>query len=349
MFSPTRFLKLWAKRSHSRKFFSSCVFLLLGLAAALGCGQAIQARQSLSLGFPIACTLGRDCFILLYPDRDPGPGAVDFGCGRMTYDGHQGTDFAIPDRQVMVQGVAVQAVAAGKVLRSRDGVPDRPIAAPSEKPEVKGIECGNGIIINHGYGWETQYCHLRQDSVAVKPGDFVSKGTILGLVGMSGLVSFPHVHLTVRYQGNVVDPFVGPEAGSGCQVNRQPLWEQPIPYVPTGLIRTGFAQQPPKLEELWAGSFYEGTFPATSSALVFWVQTYGVLQGDVEHIQLIAPDGQIVVNERRQLKASRRVWLSYVGKKTTSQSLAPGRWRGKYRLRRDNQVLVDLQQQVLLQ
>ena len=184
MFSPTRFLKLWAKRSHSRKFFSSCVFLLLGLAAALGCEQAIQAGQSLSLGLPIACTLGRDCFILLYPDRDPGPGAVDFGCGRMTYDSHQGTDFAIPDRQVMVQGVAVQAVAAGKVLRSRDGVPDRPIAAPSEKPEVKGIECGNGIIINHGYGWETQYCHLRQNSVAVKPGDFVSKGTILGLVGI---------------------------------------------------------------------------------------------------------------------------------------------------------------------
>ena len=57
----------------------------------------------------------------MYSDRDPSPKAVDFGCGRQTYDGHKGTDFAIPDEKIMAKGVAVKAVAAGKVLRVRDG------------------------------------------------------------------------------------------------------------------------------------------------------------------------------------------------------------------------------------
>ncbi|HEY9667647.1 MAG TPA: M23 family metallopeptidase [Coleofasciculaceae cyanobacterium] len=326
------------------------IFLaLIALAAVLGCTVVTKANPPLQLGLPIACTLGKDCFVLLYPDRDPGPGAVDFGCGRMTYDGHSGTDFAIPDEQVMKQGVSVKSVATGKVLRIRDGVPDLRQKNPNQREEVQGFECGNGVVIEHGKGWETQYCHLRQGSVAVKPGDSVTQDTVLGKVGMSGMASFPHLHLTVRYQGKVVDPFVGLEEKPGCQVPRQPLWESSLSYIPTGLIRAGFAQQPPEIDEIWAGKFYEETLPATSPALVFWIQTYGVLQGDVEQIQLIAPDGKAVVNQSRKLKAPNRIWLSYIGKKATSQSLVTGRWQGKYQLTRGDKILIDEQQQLLLQ
>ncbi len=326
------------------------IFLaLVGLTVVLGCTLVTKADQPLRLGLPIACTLGQDCFVLLYPDRDPGPNAVDFGCGRMTYNGHSGTDFAIADERVMNKGVSVKAVAAGKVLRVRDGVADLRQKNPNQLEGVKGFECGNGIVVDHGKGWETQYCHLRRGSVAVKPGDSVTSDTVLGKVGMSGMASFPHVHLTVRYQGKVIDPFVGLDEKPGCKVTRKPLWESSLSYVPTGLIRAGFAQQPPKIDELWAGNFYDQTLPATSPALVFWVQAYGVLQGDVEQIQVIAPDGQVVVNQRRQLQAPNRVWLTYVGKKANSQSIASGRWQGKYQLKRGDKVLIDRQQQVLLQ
>ena len=339
------FLKFLALRKVLVLFL---VTLLLIILTTLGYRLVSPAKQSLKLGLPIACQLNRDCFILLYPDRDPGPAAVDFGCGRMTYDGHKGTDFAIPSLQVMAQGVRVQAVAAGKVLRIRDGVIDRRIDNPAQKSEVQGTECGNGVVIDHGNGWETQYCHLHQNSVKVKPNDRVSKGTVLGLVGMSGLASFPHVHLTVRYQGKVVDPFVGPTAGQGCNVARQPLWEKPLSYVPTGVIRAGFAPQPPQLEELWEGAFNENQLPKESPALVFWVHLYGVLQGDEEHIELINPKGQVIINERRPLSTSNRVWMSYVGKRNRSQTLARGKWQGKYQLVRDGQTLIDLQRQVLL-
>ena len=37
----------------------------------------------------------------------------------------------------------------------------------------KGKECGNGLVIRHEYGWETQYCHMKKGSVQVKTGEIL--------------------------------------------------------------------------------------------------------------------------------------------------------------------------------
>ena len=195
----------------SKKYISA-ILLTVGLTSISSCGnnsgvsapigEAHTIAQRLvstavgqkpnnpQFGQPIDCTLGKDCFVLLYFDREPGPTAVDFGCGRQTYDGHDGTDFAIPDAKAMAKGVPVIASAAGKVLRTRDGVVDRRLQNETEKAKVTAIGCGNAIAIDHGAGWESYYCHLRKDSVAVKPGAQVQKGTVLGMVGNSGSI-FP--------------------------------------------------------------------------------------------------------------------------------------------------------------
>ncbi|MEO0373947.1 MAG: M23 family metallopeptidase [Cyanobacteria bacterium P01_A01_bin.17] len=323
--------------------------IFLGLFLALGCSLVTQASPSLKLGQPIDCTLGQNCFVLIYPDRDPGPDAVDVGCGRMTYDGHKGTDFAIPDERIMAQGVAVKAAAAGTVLRVRNDIPDQRIKDPTDTSAVEGMECGNGVVIDHGQEWETQYCHLRQGSVAVKPGDTVSEGSDLGLVGTSGAASFPHVHLSVRYQGQVVDPYVGPNADSGCQTSKQPLWKTDLPYQPTGLIRAGFAPQLPDLDQLWSGAFADSALAATSPAVVFWAQSYGVLQGDRERLQLLDPTGKVAAELERPLPQAQRVWVASIGKKNTSTALMSGEWVGQYQLFRDNQLLVDVEKIVRLE
>ncbi|OCR00643.1 peptidase M23 [Oscillatoriales cyanobacterium USR001] len=296
---------------------------------------------------PISCTLGKDCYIFHYVDRDPTPAAVDFGCGRQTYDGHNGTDFGIPDEKTMAKGVPVIAAAAGKVLRSRDGVEDIRVNDQTTKKQVEGIECGNGMVIDHGNGWETQYCHLRKGSVVVKPGMQVEKGTVLGMIGESGLASFPHVHLTIRYQGKVVDPFVGINSESGCQVARNPLWDRPLNYVPTGLIRAGFAPKAPDLDALWKGEFSETTLAANSPAILFWVQVFGVLQGDRESYKLFTPDGKMVGETNNDIKSSNRAWVSYVGKKNReNNTLMLGTWRAEYQLKRGDRVLIDIKRQV---
>ncbi len=311
--------------------------------------QPNTSSATLKFAPPIGCTLGKDCYIFHYVDRDPSPAAVDFGCGRQTYDGHDGTDFGIPDEKAMALGVPVKAAAAGKVLRSRDGVEDRRVEDQTTKTQVEGIECGNGMVIDHGNGWETQYCHLRKGSVVVKSGTQVEKGTVLGMVGESGLASFPHVHLTIRYQGKAIDPFVGIDSQSGCKVARNPLWDLPLNYVPTGLIRAGFSTQAPDMNAVWQGKFAETVLPVNSPAILFWVQAFGVLQGDREYYKLLGPNGQIIGENTNEIKSSNRAWLSYVGKRNRGNStLTPGIWRAQYQLKRGDKVLIDLKRQVEL-
>ena len=308
-----------------------------------------QQPKNPQFGQPIACTIGKDCFVLLYFDRDPTPAAVDFGCGRQTYNGHDGTDFAIPDAKAMAKGVPVIASAAGKVLRVRDGVVDRRLQNDTDKANVANTECGNGMVIDHGAGWEAQYCHLRKGSVAVKPGAQVQKGEVLGMVGNSGMASFPHVHVTFRYQGKPVDPFVGPEAKLGCNIARNPIWDKPLDYISTGLIRAGFATKPPDQNAVWAGEFSETKLPANSSALLFWVQSYGVLKGDREQYKLFAPNGETIANDSKEIQSPSRTWLRYVGKRNSTNSpLTPGVWRAEYRLTRGDRVLVELKREVEL-
>jgi murein DD-endopeptidase len=340
------------------------LFPALAAIALLSCSSAsnespTQLSQSdkpnsrstdLKFDLPIKCNLGQDCFVLNYTDRDPGPEAVDFGCGRMTYNGHTGTDFAIPDESIMRQGVPVLAAADGKVLRVRDGVVDRK-TLDIKNSDIAGKECGNGALIAHGQGWETQYCHMRQGSVVVKPGAQVKAGTVLGFVGESGAASFPHVHFEARYQGKPIDPFLGPEAqierNPGCKVPAHSMWKSQISYVPTGLMNTGFADRIPKMEDAEQGKFTDSKLPANAAAIIFWTRTYGVLQGDVERVRLIAPNGTVVTNSEKTLQKPSRTWFSYIGKRNKpNQPAIAGTWRGEYQLLRANKVLVDVKREV---
>ena len=308
---------------------------------------AQTAANSQSFGLPIDCSLGQECFVMLYPDRDPGPEAVDFGCGRQTYDTHKGTDFAIRSDRQMAAGVKVQASASGRVLRIRDGVVDRRVQNEADIKAVDGIECGNAVVIDHGDGWESQYCHLRNGSVIVKPGDEVQKGTVLGMVGASGLASFPHVHLSIRYQGEVVDPFVGPNAAPGCNVPRNSIWEEPLDYLPTGLIRAGFAPELPNMEKLWQGSFSEKTLSKDIPLMIFWIQTYGTLQGDKVHFKLTAPNGEVMAENEQILEKPNRTWMGYVGKRNTQERpIIPGQWQGEYQLMRGDRILIEVDRSV---
>lgn len=63
---------------------------------------------------------------------------------------------------------------------------------------------GNYVWINHGNGKETIYAHLT--SVVVSPGDYVSKGEIVGYVGSTGYSTGPHLHFECRYNGVKYNP-----------------------------------------------------------------------------------------------------------------------------------------------
>lgn len=331
-------------------FFGCISFLKANLNQDESIKPQLSANQPLSsfhISLPIDCKLGESCFIFHYVDIEPNLEAIDFNCGRQTYNDHTGTDFGITNLKEMEKGVSVIAVASGKVKRIRDGIIDKLVVDQSDKNAVTNRECGNGVVIDHGQGWETQYCHLKQGSVLVKPNDQVEKETPLGLVGASGLASFPHVHLTVRYQEQVIDPFIGQKAISGCQTTKKSLWESQIAYQPTGLINAGFATKPPTSLELWQGNFLENKFSLKTPALVFWVHLYGIIKGDIESFTLINPKGQVVIQQDRPVAKSYRNWVSYIGQKSNPESpILMGIWKGKYQLKRNSQIIFELNREV---
>ena len=140
---------------------------------------AVHATSALggefSLGLPVSCVYGKTCWITKHVDHDLGPGVRDFACGRLADDTHNGVDFALRDEVEMAKGVEVLAAAAGTVNRVRDGAADVNVRIGG-KDRVEKMECGNGVLIDHGGGWQTQYCHLRMGSLAVSSGMKVEEG-----------------------------------------------------------------------------------------------------------------------------------------------------------------------------
>lgn len=128
--------------------------LFAGAGAVLSAAAAAQEPSPPPLGLPVVCEIGRLCVIQNYFDNDSGPDARDYACGDLTYDGHRGTDFRVPDLAAMANGVPVIAAAAGRVRAIRDGIQDID-AREVDQATIEGREAGNAVVIDHGGGWET--------------------------------------------------------------------------------------------------------------------------------------------------------------------------------------------------
>lgn len=117
----------------------------------------------------------------------PVPGSVSspFGVRRFMNDEprapHRGVDLR------GAEGTPVQAVDAGRVILTGDF-----------------YYGGQTVIIDHGLGVHTVYMHLSK--IQVNMGDMVARGDQVGLVGMTGRATGPHLHLGVYILGQAVDP-----------------------------------------------------------------------------------------------------------------------------------------------
>jgi len=111
----------------------------------------------------------------------PTSGQITSGFGPRWGRMHQGLDIAAPT------GRPITAAKSGTVI-------------------VAGWSGGYGqlVVIDHGGGLATAYAH--QSRIAVKTGDPVTQGGLVGFVGSTGHSTGPHLHFEVRVNGAAQDP-----------------------------------------------------------------------------------------------------------------------------------------------
>ena len=101
--------------------------------------------------------------------------------GKSSTSLHYGNDYGVPT------GTEVKACAAGKVVLA----------------ETR-ISTGWSVVIEHLPGLYSLYYHMSE--LAVKEGDMVSQGQLIGKSGATGLATGPHLHWEVRLNGSAVRP-----------------------------------------------------------------------------------------------------------------------------------------------
>ncbi|MCW1382218.1 M23 family metallopeptidase [Novosphingobium sp. KCTC 2891] len=86
-----------------------------------------------------------------------------------------------------------------------------PFVAPADGTVVLAADApftleGHLLILDHGMGLNSAFLHA--SSLAVKEGDTVRQGQVLGRIGMSGRATGPHLHWSVTWQGRRLDPLL---------------------------------------------------------------------------------------------------------------------------------------------
>jgi len=105
-------------------------------------------------------------------------------------------------------GKTVLAVADGRVVVARDGLPDN-IPGHNEAfhpavPIKLETVAGNTITIDLGDGQFAYYMHLQPGSLRVKAGERVRRGQVLARVGCSGDAREPHLHFEVTDSSKLI-------------------------------------------------------------------------------------------------------------------------------------------------
>ncbi|MGI6879115.1 peptidoglycan DD-metalloendopeptidase family protein [Microbacterium sp. gxy059] len=144
------------------------------------------------------------CHLVATDERFDAPGWISFNARYPGFQGMTLVDLVGDGERAAARGHVTGPV-DGVVLAAHDGEPDHPArrglpsirhALTQRRRAARGgvALAGNHVLLEHR-GTVVALCHLRQGSVAVRPGQEVQPGEVLGACGNSGNSTEPHVHV----------------------------------------------------------------------------------------------------------------------------------------------------------
>lgn len=305
--------------------------------------QQAATDETPTFDWPVDCKLVETCWVARYMDRSSNGAHLDHACGKRTQNNHKGTDIALSDTGEMARGVSVKAAADGTVFRLRGNMEDGLLQSQGADA-IKGRECGNAIILQHAGGWQTQYCHLQQNSLLVRVGDNVEAGQPIALIGLSGETEFPHLHFMVRApqsentNNRDIDPFDGGRfQDNRCDASDMPLWSHDVGHQTAALLPPVIDSAQRQRSNMWDPQSTQ--LPATSPALVVQARGFHALAGDMWRIRLMDPSGQVRVNREIEQKTDRQRILAFAGIRKPAAGFKTGRWSASVELLRGERSL----------
>lgn len=288
----------------------------------------------LKFSIPIECKFGEDCFLLNQVEK--------VECAQLPFSTKDGVIFIAKHDALVRDGIKILASQDGRVKAVRSNVDDQ------DKSTVGIAPCGNGLIITHANGYETQYCYLRKDSIKLKKGDKVKEGQELGLMGMSGNINYPALLFTLKQKNKHIDPFTNNHASKDCGYNSdKSLWNSEAikAMIHSGTIITnyGFTTEEPEIAKARNGDYNIMTIAGNTNIIGYFIDLIGVYEGDLIFIEMLSPDGYKIVSYQKKFVDFNPRAFAHIVYKNQSQKLNEGEYKISFKLLRQGSIIIEKQ------
>ncbi len=256
--------------------------------------------MAIELSFPVACSLMNNCWITNHVDLDrKADFAEDYMCGSKTTDGSNSTHISLGSLSAAKDNIPVIATADGQVTIAQNNT---------------GF-CGTRVLIDHGGGWESNYCHLSAKNLFVKEGQRIKKNQIIGTIGTTGKTDWPHLSYALLRNGMVFDPFSGRTNLEGCRPNSAPLWSEKMNplYEPAQVTSIGFDVGYINGDAIKNGAIKSATaIDSNTPQLSLWALMMNVQKDDIIEIQIIEPSGRFLKEQAITVKQNSKYFPIYL-------------------------------------
>jgi hypothetical protein len=159
------------------------------------------------------------------------------------------------------------------------------------------------------------------------------------------MADFAHVHISVRHDGKIVDPFLPDAADGKCDSNArgpglwQPAAAAAFPYKNGEMIGAGFAGAPPNFEALEINDRDIVPLAASSPAIILFGRFINLMKGDLVHFVASGPGSEIFDESAAPLERDKATYVAFAGKRRLGDTWPAGHYSGRVELIRDRGVI----------
>ncbi|KTF13705.1 M23 family metallopeptidase [Pseudoalteromonas sp. H105] len=193
---------LWVMNSNKDENVEQLSFRIVPEEASSEFSYTFESKTEYSLPFEgemVVLWGGDSTFLNYHADTNAQRYAIDFLAFE---DGRYFTGTGTNNEDHFCWGLPISAPASGRVVSVARAIEDNNVGEENSIPEEY---LGNHVVLDHFNGEFSVLAHLRQNTVNIALGEFVTSGQFIGECGNSGLSDIPHLHFHIQDSPDYLD------------------------------------------------------------------------------------------------------------------------------------------------